>query len=285
MPTLKLLVKNKSNQNGALRCLVFSLILAAILCLVSVSPVSADVLLRYYNIIYGPVTFDKSEIIGGDVFHAYAEGRVICIKSLPMTVKESVITSRIVAVHAISGIRLVINPDVVFHIKPFPCKKDETFVMSQVVPLQFPAQAEQGDYNIICQFVEAKIKMNFWWDVSKYLPHEQSVGTVRYFVTQPQTIPAPQPLLNQPTTSLQATSPTTSLQATPPTTSPQATLPTTSRFTTPSSAAPPPAQNLATNPAPESQEHIVPCWAILVIFAAIGTIGIFIIRWLRHRPT
>jgi len=65
--------------------------------------------------------------------------------------------------------------------------------ISQEIPLQFPAQAEPGDYNVIGKIVEAKVKVGIWLPVTEFLPQEQQMGSVKYIAPEPTAAPTPQP--------------------------------------------------------------------------------------------
>ena len=64
--------------------------------------------------------------------------------------------------------------------------------------MQFPAQAKSDNYNVIMEFVEAKVKVGFvWLDVSGYLPPAQPIASLEYIAPEltpppPSTPPAPQ---------------------------------------------------------------------------------------------
>ena len=179
---------HKICQHSAFRRLAAALTLAIVLCLISAPPASAQNLGDFFQISYDPVTFDKSEVTGDEVFHAILTGRATCSMDFPISASEATITSQVVAQHIDSGAMVTLNPNYTVVIKPFPSKKGETAEISQAVPLQFPPEAESGDYNVIGQLVEAKVKVIFWVPVTAFLPQEQQMGTVKY--TAPESTPA-----------------------------------------------------------------------------------------------
>ena len=93
------------------------------------------------------MTFDKSEINGSEVFHATIAGRATCTQDLPVSISEASLTSQVVAVHTASGTTVTLNDSYTISIESFPSRKGETAEISQEeILLQFPAQAESGDY-------------------------------------------------------------------------------------------------------------------------------------------
>jgi hypothetical protein len=254
-------IRQKARWQGVVGWLGVALALAVFLCLMSPSPVSAeDDLAQSFQFSYDPVSFDKSEIQGSEVFHATIAGRVTCVKDLPMSASEATLTSRVVAVHAASGTELTLNSSYTITIKPFPAKKDETAEIKQAVPLQFPAQAEAGDYNVIGKIVEAKVKVVFIWvDVTGSLPQDQTLGTVKYTVAEPTPIPE-NPPSSQP------------LPVPPPLKS------------TPSGADIPTPQELSSpSLPPPHQSSIIPWWVWLVVLIAAITTLINIVSLVRRR--
>ncbi len=254
MPLSESRIGQKARHHRAAGCLWASLTLAVALCLISASPATAqDDLKKNFQFSYDPVSFDKSEIHGSEVFHANIAGRVTCTKNLPMSASEASLTSCVIAVHTATGNEVTLNSSYTAAIKPFPSKKGQTAEVSQAVPLQFPAQAEAGDYNVIGKIVEARVKVLFAWvDVTGYLPQNQSMGTVKY--TAPESAEAPP------------------LPSTPPSPEPEPEPGPLPLKSTPSGA-----------DIPTSSEPIMAWWGELVVLIAAGT-TIFNITWfLRHR--
>lgn len=241
--------------------LAFALILAVSLWLSSPSPTAAQNLEEYFRFDYDPVRFDKNEIHGADTFNITIAGRAVCTKDLPISVKEANITSRVVAENTVTGARIILNPSHTVTIKPFPSKEGDITEISQVVSLQFPGEAETGDYNIIAEIIEAKVKLVLGSiDVSGYLPQSQHMGSVKY--NRPETIPAP--------TSASVPTPT-------PTPSP---APAPAPITTP---APEPTTTSLPVPMPAPPEHGMAWWAWIIVTAATTTTLFNIVWYLRHR--
>ncbi len=225
--------------------LAVALTLAGALSLMSSSPASAQDLSENFQLSYDPVTFDKTEIQGSEVFHATIAGRATCIKDLPVSASEATLTSQVIAEHVASGTKVTLNSSYTISIKPFPSKKGETAEISQAVPLQFPAQAESGDYNVIGKIIEAKVKVGFMWiEVTGYLPQDQLMGSLKYIAPQststPTSTPAPAPAL-----------------------APPSTLP----------------------PTPTPPEYGLAWWVWLIVAVAVATTVMNIIWFLRHRTT
>lgn len=227
--------------------LAVALTLAGALSLMSLSPASAQDLSENFQLSYDPVTFDETEIQGSEVFHAIIAGRATCIKDLPVSASEATLTSQVIAEHVASGTKVTLNSSYTISIKPFPSKKGETVEISQAVPLQFPAQAESGDYNVIGKIIEAKVKIGFMWvEVTGYLPQDQLMGSLKYVAPQPTSTP----------TSTPAPAP-----------------------------APPPAPAPTPTSPPTPPEHGLVWWVWLIVAVAVTTTVMNIIWFLRHRAT
>ncbi len=228
-----------------MRYLALTLILALSLWLISPLPAAALSLADYFQLSYDPVSFSKNEIQGSEAFHATIKGRATCTKDLPVSASEANITSRIIAEHAVSGASVTLNASYTISIKPFPSKAGDTIEINQDVPLTFPAQAESGDYNIIGQLIEAKVKVAFiWGTVTDYLPQHQLMGSVEY--TAPESPPASAP------------APAATATATP----------------TPT----PPATET-----PASPEYGIAWWVWLIVAIAAATTAMNLVWFLRHR--
>jgi hypothetical protein len=166
----------------------------------------------YFQFTLNPVTFDKSQVAVGDVFHITITGRAACTKDLPVPVSEVSITSQVVARPAAGGAALTLNPQYIIDINPVPNKAGQAFDINQSVAVQFPAGAAPGNYDIVGLLTSAKVKVTLVWiDVTGSFPKEQDMGTVKLIA--PGTAPAP----SQPAG---ATSPPSTIATGPPPTSP-----------------------------------------------------------------
>jgi len=232
--------------------LAVALTLALSLCFMSPALASAFSIEEYFQLSYDPVTFDKNEIQGSEVFHATIAGRATCTKDLPfpLPISEVSITSQVVAEHAVSGATVTLNSSYTITIKSFPSKEGETAEISQVVPLQFPSQAKPGDYNIIGKIVEAHVNFVLGsLEVTSYLLPEQHLGLVKYTAPEPTVVP------------------------TPPSTPPPPAPPTT----------PLPTPTSIPAPTPTPPEQTITWWAWLIVAVAAATTAINVVWFLRHR--
>lgn len=228
---------------------VTALILAIFLWLVSPFPATAQNLQDYFYIQFDPVSFSKTEIQGSEAFQVTILGRVTCNQDLPIPISEVSFTSRVVAKHMVSGTEVILNPGYTLTVKPFPSKRGNTTEINQAISLQFPAQAESGDYNIIGKIVEAKVKIGFGWiDATKYLPQDQLMGSLKY--SAPEVAPPPTP----------------TPQPTP------APVP-----------VPTPAPSPAPAPIPVAPEYVIPGWVWLIVAVAAAATMLNIILFLRQR--
>jgi len=126
MPPLESSMRQEAYRHRAVWRLAVALTLAVSLCLISTSLASAQDLAEYFQLSYEPVTFDKGEINGSEVFHATIAGRATCTQDLPVSVSEASLTSQVVAVHTASDTTVTLNLSYTISIKPFPSKKGET---------------------------------------------------------------------------------------------------------------------------------------------------------------
>jgi hypothetical protein len=171
-----------ARRNG-IRRLIPALLLAALACLALVSPAAAlDLGINpadYFYLSYDPVTFDKSQVVPGDIFHTTITGKVVCSQDIPLPVNRAEVTMKVVARHATTGDLYDLNPGFTVDIDPFPRQEGETFEINLPLSLQFPPGAAPGEYQVFGQLVEARVRITFvWTDVSNYLPPEQAMGKV-----------------------------------------------------------------------------------------------------------
>ncbi|MBN1176093.1 MAG: hypothetical protein JXA51_00285 [Dehalococcoidales bacterium] len=217
----------------------------------------------YLELEYDPITFDKSEITGGEVFQVTISGRVTCHQDLPaiLPVREAEIDSQVVARHEETGAQVTLNTGYTVKIKPFPDDAGDSIDISQTVPSQFPSQAVSGNYTVIGRIIKARVKFILGsMDVTEFLPGEQPMGTITY--TAPSNNPTP-------------ASPAPPEQETTPVPEPSDT---TSPGNTPAPAgesAPQPATTTATMPEPE---QVIPWWVGPVVFIAIA-VTVLNIAW------
>jgi hypothetical protein len=160
---------------------VIAVFLAIPLFITGSPPAAAQGAEDYFQISYEPVSYSKTEIHGDEVFYATFQGSATCTNNLPLPVSEARITARVIAEHTESGNRVTLNSSYTTTIEPFPDRAGETLEISRVIPLQFPAQSESGDYRIIGEIEEAKVKAIFWWiDIPGDISQDQPMGSLRY---------------------------------------------------------------------------------------------------------
>jgi len=186
------------------RIVTASLLAISFLLVISI-PAIAQSIEDYFQFNYDPVTFSKKEVHGTEVFYATIRGHVACIKELPVRVSGAKMTSRVVAEQAVSGerviYRVILNSSYTVTIDPFPSKQGDVTEINVDVPLEFPAEAEFGDYNVKAELTEAEVKIGFGAiNVTAYLPRYQQMGVVKYAAEEPtptsppeHTTPAPAP--------------------------------------------------------------------------------------------
>jgi hypothetical protein len=265
MPPKESSIEHKIYRHRLVWWLVAALALALSLCLLKPPLASAQDLSQNFQASWAPITLDKKEIQGSEVFHITIAGQISCIEDMPvpLPISQATLTLQIVAEQAAKDTRMALNPGHTITIKPFPSKKDQTAKINESVPLQFPAQAESGDYNVILGIVEAKVKAGISVDittyVASYLPHEQSVGMVKYIA--PESAVAPPPPASPPPPS----------SATPPISAP-------APVSTPAAPVPTPAST-----PPSTAPTMIPLWVWLIVIVAVATIFFNIGWFLRHR--
>ena len=235
-----------------------ALVLAVCLYLTSPLPAAAQGLGDYFEFSYEPVVFSKSEITGDEPFSLLVLGQATSTQDLPVEASEASITSRVIAEHAVSGSRVTLNPGYTITIKPFPSKAGEISEINQVVPLQFPTQAEAGDYNVIGEIVEATVKVPpLSFEVTRFLPQSRVMGSLKYSTAEPTT---PEPTTPEPTAPQPTTPEPPATESTPPPTETSA-----------------PAATIIT-------KYIIPWWVWLIVGIALASSLTNIIWFLRNRP-
>jgi len=243
--------------------------LAAVFCLTSASPALAQELGDYFQISYDPTVFDKTEIQADEVFQATITGQAVCSRDLPLPVSEAKITSRVIARHTVSGTTVILNPEYVIEIKPFPDRAGDTVEITKTIPLQFPAGAPSGDYDIFGELIEAKVKVIFWLPVTSILPDEQAMGTVQYNVPEP--VQSPGQSVDNASPPPESPSPS---EASPPSDSSPSPTSEPEPVSSPSASVP--------TSSPET-EQTLPWWACLIVLIAIGTIVFNVVWFFSHR--
>ena len=239
-----------------------ALILAAILLAGTISPAAAIDLnpANYLQLVYEPVTFDKTEIIAGETFYATFRGKASCTKSLPFSPSQVTIEFRIIAIGIAGGDPLPLNESYIISVDPIPHKEGETYEIDQRIPLDMPSSAAPGDYTVTAQLIEARVKILFvWQSVTGAFPKEQNMGTIKVIEPEQATPPAGEPphiASESPALTTTPESPPPPAPATEPTTTPE------------------PSQE---QPESEKNRWVVPL--LIVIVVVVTTAAILLIRY------
>lgn len=160
---------------------VTALILALCLVPINSSPVAALSISDYFSYSYN-VEFSQTEIDEGEAFNATVTAEATCTTSLPITPSQSQITSRMIAEHETSGVRVTLNSSYSVTISPFPGQAGQSTQVIKVVPLEFPSGSAAGTYNVFGEIIEVKLQVPIigWMDVTTYFPSSQILGSVTY---------------------------------------------------------------------------------------------------------
>jgi hypothetical protein len=143
-------------------------------------PISGVEIAEYFDVDYDLTDFDKSDISGSEVFYTTVNGEVACSKDVLFSNLELSITYQVVAEHATTTATVILNPDYTIDIEEFPTKKGEKVDINRTVPLQFPVDAESGDYTVTAEVIEAKVNLGYWLDMTPYLQYSQVLGDLHY---------------------------------------------------------------------------------------------------------
>ncbi len=175
-------MRRKLFRGGMAWRLLVALILA--LCLVSIgsSPVAALSAEDLFNITY-EVSLSETEINGSEIFYATIKGEARCKEDLEFLyslVTKVEITSHIIAKH--NGTEKPLSDSYTVTIEPIPQKKDDIFEIEEmVIPLQFPAQSESGNYDVFGKLDKAiAYALGVGIVVTDKLPQTQFIGSVTY---------------------------------------------------------------------------------------------------------
>jgi hypothetical protein len=255
--------------------LIAPFLLAFLGILLYALPAQAESLSENFVISFEPVVYDRSQVTPGEEFHATFTGHAECNKSTPLPVSEATITLQVVAKNKTGGTEIILNPEYIISVKPFPDKEGETYDVNESIPLQFSKDTEPGEYYITGKLLEAKGKVILvWTDFSGYLPGEQDMGTIKCV--------------------LPGTATTTALVAplsnnAPPTPPEPSTTSTTAPSTSTSTPATAPAMTDTTSPLlpptlpKEGWKSFFSWWMIIVIVVAVAALLLVFIFGFRRR--
>lgn len=162
--------------------LVCCLLLTFSLFPVDRQPATAISISDYFTLSYR-VTLSIAEVQQGEEFTATASGSAVCKAELPVTVSSAFVTSRVVAVHQITGTKVTLNPGFTVTIDPFPGTVGDSIDISREISLTFPRDSPAGTYTVTGELIEARVQAVIPIDVTDYLPATQSIGTVEYLTS------------------------------------------------------------------------------------------------------
>ncbi len=174
-------MKYRTTKVNVFRRVIIALILAVCVILVDSKPAAALNANDYFNYNYS-VSIDKTEVQEGETFQVSVTAAAVCIQDLPLTFTEATFTGRIIAQNLENGASIILYPQYVTIVKPFPSKQGDAAQDSQSIILQFPEGTEPGTYSIIGELIRARAKFLFIWvDITNYLPaaeRSKSAGSV-----------------------------------------------------------------------------------------------------------
>jgi len=179
-------LKQRLFRHWAIRRVAIALLLAMLLLPATGSPALAISPEDYIQISYGAVEFSSTEVHGNETFYATISGEAVCIRDLPLSISEASISSRVIARHHTGAAGEILNPGYTISLKPLPCRKGDSIRISKVIALQFPAESQSGDYDVLAELTEVKARAGMWIDVTQYLPPSQIMGSVSFFASPPQ---------------------------------------------------------------------------------------------------
>ncbi len=162
-----------------LRAAVTLLALAA-LCLLGLPPQAASALSldEYFAYTVG-ADFSQDEVYAGEAFTAEISGEATCIQDLPFTASSATIKGRIVARHRTEDEEVTLNDSYTLTLNPFPNSAGESLESSVRVTLEFPEGSEPGEYDIVGELIEARVKVSFLQiPADSYLPDEYDFGSI-----------------------------------------------------------------------------------------------------------
>jgi len=139
----------------------------------------------YIQTTYPPVTFDKTQITGTEIFYATIAGKGLCTKDLPKAAAAGRFTYEYIASNKTTGEQEILNPFYTVTIQPFPQKAGDVFQTSNQVPLQFPDGSKAGKYTITEQMIKAEMEDTM---LSRQIVTEPASPTAPTAPAQPTTI-------------------------------------------------------------------------------------------------
>ena len=165
-------------------CLSLGIILAGLVAFPK--PALALDVGSYFSLSYS-TSFDRTTLHPGESVSATITGTATCVADLPLPVSAATVTGRIVAQNTASGESIVVNASYTVNISSFPRKAGESVTAGCTVLLQFPVSAKPGQYDILGELIDARVKAVLWFSVASYLPASETFGALTLIPPTPDT--------------------------------------------------------------------------------------------------
>jgi hypothetical protein len=174
-------------------CLISVSILALSLPPLTPPAASSESAGDYFNLIYDPAIFSKTDIVRNEAFSITIHGNATCTDDLP-PIRRGRIIGRVVAINISTGHRIIINSQYTLNIDPFPEDPGDYTEMTVTMPLQFPASDIPGDYSVVGETIRAEVYLlGDWEDVTDTVPVSKELGSVHYATSRTASTPTPNP--------------------------------------------------------------------------------------------
>ncbi len=139
-------------------------------------PVTAFDPFEYFSVSYGS-TISLSEVSPGQIFNVTVTGTAVCIKNLPFSPGDAVVTGRIIARHE-GGTQIILASSYTVSMGGFPSKAGQSMQASETVIVSLPPGSPIGRYTLRGELIEAKVQIVIWFNVSSYLPSSEDFGSI-----------------------------------------------------------------------------------------------------------
>ncbi|AKG53546.1 hypothetical protein DGWBC_0883 [Dehalogenimonas sp. WBC-2] len=168
------------------------------LCLTGfpIQPVHALNPFDYFSVEYHSFV-SKSQVLTNQTFDVTVTGTAICIKDLPFSPGNAIVSGRIVAIHE-NGTSYILDSNYTVGLGGFPTKAGQSVQASETVSITFSSSYPLGHYTLRGELIQAKVQMVVWFDVSSYLPPSQDFGTIDLIAASPPPPTTPVPIVLEP---------------------------------------------------------------------------------------
>ena len=129
----------------------------------------------------GQAVFDTERVIGQDDFNITINGQITCTGILAKPVTDITLVAEIIARKTSGYIEVSLNSTYTATLSSPLTVINDTAEFTLDLSLNFPEQAETGDYQVILRNKELKVNAGSWLDITAYLPREQTLGMVQYY--------------------------------------------------------------------------------------------------------